>query len=607
MIISIRFENETPFTIAGVFKDIPPNSHLEGEILMPMQNLIDIYGLYYGFGGGDSYLGYVRLAPGTDPEVINEKLPSIWPKYWDVEKYEESGFIQRYYIAPIKDVHSGIKQIKQIVTLLGILGFAILLITTFNYVLLAISGLNRRAKGVGVHKFCGASSARIFKLFAYETGILLLFSLFLITLITLALKSNLPPFTHFVNFTNIMIIISVILLIFVIATAIPGLLFASIPAKQIYQKVIGSKKGWKKTLLLVQFSGIAFIVNILIIVFMQYRYSNTIDTGYEMDKIAMIELSALELQSEEEQLLQIETLKQELARLPFVEKVAEAGLSPLDGYSGESIVDTNDNLIFISRMAEIDADYMETLGYELIAGDFANKNGEIVVNEEFVKKMGWKDSPIGKEIRWQGKITGVVKNSISSVYHDIQPILFVIEEGGMSIFVSLTEMTPGNMAQLNELVQRLFPESGDEFVWLKSEYTSQHRTIAMIGVLISLAIIILMIITLMGLFGFIADEVRRRNKEIAIRKVFGADSSNIIQLITKSLLDVTLLSLLIGGVAAFFVGRLILQLIAMKIALTPLIFILGSIIVFMIIFLTSRIKTKQMLKRNPVESLQSNE
>lgn len=601
----LRMENETSFTIVGIFKDFPPNSQFSGDIIMPIRNLLEIWGFYYGFEGGDSFFGYVKLAPGTDPEIVNEKLPGIWHKYWDVEKYEEVGYLQRYYLTPLKTSHTGSKEIRLLITILAILGVTMLLITTFNYVLLSVSAINRRARTVGVHKFCGSSSAHIFKLFAWETLILIGFSFTIIVLIIIAFRSSIPLFDYFLNLKNISIVLLIILVISAITITIPGLMLASVPAKQIYQKVISSKRGWKQVLLLVQFSGIAFIINIIIITFAQYHFAMNLDVGYNMDNVAQIELRSLMVREEEEQILLIQTLQQELSRLPFVEHTATAEMSPLDGYGGAGITDSNHNTLFTARGVHADPNYLQTLGYELLAGRSFNKKREVVVNELFVEKMGWTDNPIGKEVPRYGTVVGVVKNPIGSVFRGILPTIFSMPiVNPLTLFVSMSEVTTESLTQLNQVVQEVIPNGAERFICIRTAYNSGNQFIAVIGYMIMAAVTLLILITLMGLLGFVADEIRRRSKEIAIRKVFGAESSDVIRMTLNSLLVTTLIALIIGSVAAFFTGRLLLQFFLLKITLSPLIFVAGSVIVCVIIFIATWLKTRLMLRNNPLENLQ---
>lgn len=146
-----------PYTVAGIFRDIPENSHLRFDAVASFINMKTQFGAYAGWGADDSYLGYIRLKPGVFPEQINQKIPALLPKYIDVERERKQGFDMELYIKPVSEIYTQSTEVKRMVVIMSVLAFALLFVAAMNYILNSVSSLPIRARSVGVHKCNGAS------------------------------------------------------------------------------------------------------------------------------------------------------------------------------------------------------------------------------------------------------------------------------------------------------------------------------------------------------------------------------------------------------------------------------------------------------------------
>ena len=154
------------------------------------------------------------------------------------------------------------------ISIMSLLGFAILFIAALNYVLISVSSLSYRAKAVGVHKCNGASGGSVFGMFLLETGIIILLSIGVMVLLLLNFREMIEE-TMEVQLTSlfvpgrIWVPMLVVLVLFVIGGVLPGRMFARIPVSQVFRRYTEGKKGWKRPLLFIQFMGVAFICGLM--------------------------------------------------------------------------------------------------------------------------------------------------------------------------------------------------------------------------------------------------------------------------------------------------------------------------------------------------------
>ena len=146
-----------------------------------------------------------------------------------------------------------------------ILGISILFITTLNYVLISISSLSRRAKSIGVHKCSGAGTGTVFGMFMWETGIIILLSLFLMVFLMFNFREFVEDTTaakleSLFAVERIWVPFGVTAVLFLIGGVLPGRIFSKIPVTQVFRRYTEGKKGWKRPLLFIQFAGVAFII-----------------------------------------------------------------------------------------------------------------------------------------------------------------------------------------------------------------------------------------------------------------------------------------------------------------------------------------------------------
>lgn len=612
----LKHGKNRPYIVQGVFKDIPENCHLRFDAVGSFGNMNNQFRFCTQWDCGDSFMGYVRLMPNVDPVSVDAKIPAFLRGHQDVDANIERGFEAAYYLAPVTKIHSGDENIKRMLVILSLLATVILFVASMNYVLISISSLAQRAKSVGVHKCNGASAKDIFSMFMYETAILIFCSIIIIVLVLMAFRSSIESITHasfgaLFSFANLWTSAGVVSILFLLSGIIPGRIFSSVPVTQVFRKTTSNNLYWKRGLLFVQFTGISFVLILLAIILKQYQTVTERDLGYISENVVYAKMNGVGGQNQEEFVHNVTTLKQEFERIPYVESASTHYSLPVFGYGGMPVTDEDNNWLFTARYSVYDGDYIPTMGIEFVAGDNFTGPDQVIVNETFIRKRGWKDNPIGKEVingkNSYGRIVGVVKDfPINSLYVEQQPILIEymrVSPGYLTL--RLSELTPERLKELNDKLLALYPNDDMGFSVLQDILTQQYVPVRHFRDSVLAAFVVVLLITIMGLYGYVSDEITRRSKEIAIRKVNGATARRIMQLLCRDITYIALPAIIIGILISVLIGRNWLQEFAVKTSLRPDVFIFCGIFILMGILLIITLRSWNVANENPVNSIKS--
>lgn len=283
---TVVYNKQMPMTVKGVYEDFPENSSLyRSQIVMSMATARKYDWGYWGWDGGDSYMACVRLRKSANLDNLNIKIK----KYIEEIRQEKGVTIS---LVPIKDfrIDSGSSSMRMIGILI-ILATVILFIVTLNYVLISISSMSRRAKSIGVHKCNGAGSGSIFAMFMWETVVVLVISLLLMGFLLLNFRDMIEDIlgvslNGLFGWENIWAPLCVVLFLLIIGGVLPGQLFSRVPVTQVFHRYTDGKKGWKRPLLFVQFSGVAFIFSLLTLILTQSYHIISKNRGFDYERVA---------------------------------------------------------------------------------------------------------------------------------------------------------------------------------------------------------------------------------------------------------------------------------------------------------------------------------
>ena len=602
----LNYNKEMQFTVKGTYADLPANATRRPEGVVSMPTSWNRGWGNYSWRGGDSYYEYIRFRPGADKEVVNARLDAMIQKYRPEEDKKAYGYTA--FVKPIRDVYRNEDQVKRMDTIMSILALAILFIAALNYVLISISSLTYRAKAVGVHKCSGASGGTVFSMFLLETGIIIVLALMLMALILLNFQEFIEDTTAAklsVLFApdRIWVPLAVVLVLFIVGGVLPGRLFARIPVSQVFRRYTEGKKGWKRPLLFVQFAGVAFICGLMYVVMAQYNYVKDKDMGYNPRRVAVG--SAYFGKAEES-----EPALHFFRGLSYVEEVSCAVSTPIWSYSGSMIQSESGQALFSTRTSRAPEDYFKMMGMTIKEGRPARATDELVVNEAFVERMRWGDKALNHPLRMEGenyKVVGILKDfHIGSFFEPQDVIIFgYTRTFGNAVHVRLKEPFAENLRRLNKDVAEAYPDKTIDFGGMEQEILNEYNPVRVFSNATILAAVTMFFIMLMGLIGYTTDEVRRRSKEIAIRKVNGAESTGILELLSKDILYVAGPAVIIGTLASWYVNGMWMEQFATQVPLTWVVYVLIALVILIIIVACVIWKSWKIANENPVNSIKS--
>lgn len=602
----LNYDKEMQFTVKGTYVDLPDNATMRPEGVVSMPTGWNRGWSNYSWRGGDSYYEYIRFRPGADKGVVNARLDALIQKYRPEEDKKAYGYTA--FVKPIRGVYRNEDQVKRMDFIMSILALAILFIAALNYVLISISSLTYRAKAVGVHKCSGASGGTVFSMFLLETGIIIVLALMLMGLILLNFQEFIEDTTAAklsVLFApdRIWVPSAVVLALFIVGGVLPGRLFARIPVSQVFRRYTEGKKGWKRPLLFVQFAGVAFICGLMYVVMAQYNYVKDKDMGYDPHCVA----SANAYFGKDEE---SESALHFFRGLPYIEEVSCAISSPVRSYSGSMVEGEGGQSLFSTRTSRAPEDYFKMMGMTFKEGRPARATDEIVVNEAFAERMRWGNKALNHPLRMEGKnykVVGVLKDfHIGSFYEPQDVIIFgYTRTFGNTVHVRLKEPFTENLRRLNKDVAEAYPGKTIDFEGMEQQILREYNPVRVFSNATILAAVTMFFIMLMGLIGYTTDEVRRRSKEIAIRKVNGAESIGILELLSKDILYVAGPAVIIGTLASWYVNGMWMEQFAAQVPLSWIVYVLIALTILIIIVACVIWKSWKIANENPVNSIKS--
>ena len=610
--------------IEGVFEDFPKTGSLDYDILLA----IETYGKQRtdNWNGNDRYKGYVKLMPGVDPNTLTDGIRKMQESHQPLKQIEASGNTFRYFLKPFSKMHTSAPEVRQMVILLSIVAALLILISLLNYILIVISSLVKRSKEVGVRKCYGAEGKHIYGMLTREALLHILLSLVLAGAIIFAGRSIVEnllgvPFQTLLVPQSIVAIVAVILFVLVISIVVPAELYQRIPVYAALKNYTENSRNWKLGLLGVQVLINVFLVVMMLIIGRQYQKVSHADTGYDYKNLYYFDMFDGDRQA-------LTRAHQTLKSLPEVSAVAAAYNLPFQGSSGDNVYlpDDDRELFNIADQYECSSDFYDLMGIEFLEGRAPKDSSEIVVDEKFVAKMAeftdWSDGAVGKQVFVTGHdrsrdtdrsyftISGVYKSyligNLTGV--DSRPsALFYGEIGSMSSWMPHTffKVRPEALPKVRQALEQALEGREINILSYEEQMRAAYADSKKMRNTMALGAVFSLLIALLGLIGFIRDESLRRSKEMAVRKINGATTRDILSVFAVDILKLSGVMAVVACIGAFFVARKWLEQFAEKVSLNPLYFIGGALLVLAIVLAVVVLNCLKIARANPVESLKN--
>jgi len=493
----------------------------------------------------------------------------------------------------------------------------LLLLACFNYMNVAIASVSLRLKEIGIRKVIGGSKRQV--ILQYMTENFMLCSLAIVSGTGIAYFFMVPafnslypinvPFAFSSLNTMILFFGGTLLFTTLLSGAYPSFYVSSFNSLSILK---GKEKFGGKSLLSKTMLGLQFVISFTTIVFSLLSVSNRDyfkkkDWGYQQQDVAYIPIHGKE---------QFFALRDLVSQQKNV--VAYAGSESHIGDDDElTNVQSPEKDIQVNRFP-IGFNYIETMGIQLKEGRLFNaatesdKQTSVLVNEAFVKKMGWSD-PLDRQVTFNGGtyfIIGVVYNFYFKDFDKIlEPALLnIVSEDQYNFFV--VKSTVGTLDQITGLIQKSWPSIAPDDAYLGHSQQEVFRSFyhdtesdSKIMYFISL---IALALACMGLFGLISYNLSRRMKEFSIRKIFGAGIPHIFRLMSQEYMIIVLAAFMIGSAIGYYLMAQLHEAVypdKMPLPQWPLVVTISMMVISVLLTVASQVY--RVVKENPVDTLRS--
>ena len=611
-------------TVGGIYEDIPLNSKLHGmEVMVSMPTITRI--MFDGrdnWVGNDRYESYVRLAKGIMPDDLKPQIEKMKRDNLPLDELKKAGVDLGFSVQPLVDYHTKDEGTRRMTWIVSILAAVLIGCAVMNYLLLVIGGISRRAKEMAVHQCYGAEARHIYQKVMTESIVHLLLSLILAALLLFLFKETIeelvgaPLMVLLLTGSNIWLIVSTCLVVLLITGFVPSWIYTHIPLAAAFKNYNHSHRIWKLLLLGLQFASATFLIILLIVVGRQYRMMVNDDPGYDYSTLGSLLVDGVSIE-------QRQLAMDELRKLSSVKGVTMSYANLTQHQSGDNILLPGDDREYmnIADLYYVGDGYFDVMEIPLVSGrTFTEQTDtlrEVMVSRKFEERMkelaGW-DQALGKQIictSFQGPYTivGVFEDTrIGSITNpDTRPsVCYYSRKPEQMHYILIRFQSMDGLEAANKLVKELVTDNPDISIvpynqMVTELYTDAHRfrTTVMIGGLVAL------IIALIGLIGYLAGEIARRQKEIAIRKVNGARIADVLKLFHTDILRVALPAVVIGATGAWYVARLWLEQFSEKTTLSPIILVGGALAVIIVILSVVCLGCYRVASSNPVNYLKT--
>jgi len=631
-VIELQRYPDRKLTIEGVFEELPENTYYKYDVLISMVST----GQFFSWDGSTNWLGNdryyaaVKLAPGVDTESLAPAVRKMQVKYQDIEQLEkqQGGMVLKYSFKPIRKLYSD--GVKNMILILTTIAFAVLFVSLLNYTLLTLSALIKRAKSSAIHKTCGAEARNLQQIIFSETSLLFLISIAGAVLVIIILK---PLFEAQVEHKLVSVLtpqviwplLFLIVVLVVLTSYLPGRFFSRIPVATAFRNYQQKRNRWKLVLLSMQFVGASFILTMLVIVSLQYDRVTTADHGYNVKGVYYSSTSGMEASK-------VSTVLNELRSMPGVEKVGLGCGVPVEGASGNNIhsPDGEKEIFNIADFYWVDENYLSILNIPVNEGEGFSKQNSVVndllISAKGAEKLkvfnGWK-SVIGEQVdiseHGTSTIRGVFPDFVIQTFTDpdVRPAVFYyypeekFEEIKASrsafsfyILVKANEKAEaGMLAKLTDTFNQFLPHQDAVIKSLEQEQKYSYQTEQGFRNAMMVGNAIILLITVIGLLGYTSNEAARRRKELAIRRISGANVPDLLRIFILDLEYVAIPAVLLGLTAAWITAHQWMQNFASKLPLHWGIFLICSLFVLLLVALVATVNYTRSANRNPVEAL----
>ena len=626
-------QDTTTLIVTGVLEDVPENSQLQFDALVPFSTIAEPD--WMNQWGGNWLNTYLELAPGTNVSALERKFPAYLKKYL-TERDNWKNY--ELFLLPLKEVHAGATDIgldnfnykqfdKNYTNLFFIIACIVLLIACVNFMNLSTARSAERAREVGIRKSVGAFRWQLSVQFIGESVILSLIAMvFAIGLVLLFLPSvnHLSDrdlqFDIFRNWKASLLIVAGAVVLGVIAGLYPAAYLSSFVPVKVLKGSVQTGRGkslLRNTLVVTQFSCAIFLIIATAFAVKQLEFMKNRSTGFDREQVVTIHFNRGSSEK-------FDNLKKDLLQNTLITGVT-ASQDVLGSHLDQSGIQfKGDGPLrrLTSTRLIVDHDYLTLYRIPLRLGrnfsaEKSAEGKEYIINEALAREL-LKDnskadmsSLLGKRFGFDslGTIVGIAKDfNFNSLHHKIETMFMFNTTnwgfGNMSVKINGSK-TKEALAFIQSVWQRNYPEVPFEYQFLDDHFEEIYKADSQISTIVGVLAILAIIISCLGLFGLASYSAEKRIKEVGIRKVLGASLQHIVLMLSKDFLKYVLIGALIAWPLSWLAVHKWLQDYAYRINISWWIFLMAVMIAVAIALSTTSFQAIKAAIANPVKSLRT--
>jgi ABC-type antimicrobial peptide transport system permease subunit len=625
---TLRKDNGNNVTVRGILANIPSNSHLQFDFILPMSSIAQTnYDIKNNVWDNFNFYTYIQLDKNFVPSAasiarLNNQMNQIYKKH-------ESGIKVDFHLQPLTSIHlhsnlqvdlTGHGNI-QYVNIFFIVAIFILAVACINFMNLATARSARRAKEVGLRKVIGAGRGQLIKQFLGESLLISFFALLISVALVLAF---LPVFNNIsekdlsINFSDGKLLLS--LLGISVATGLisgsyPALFLSGfLPVKVLKgnMKSMGGNLLFRNGLVVTQFIVSIVLLVGTVVIYKQLKFIREKNLGFDKENLLYMNMTG-DLWNKQQ------ALKSELQRNTLTSDFTIISDIPTNLTSGTVNIqwdgkDPKSQVVFPSMYVSedfINVFQMKILNGRSFSKEFKGDSSNYIVNEKALQVMGMTvTNAVGKPLSFQGNkgtIIGVVKDfNFKPVQQSIEPLVLCLNRWGGTVVV---RTGPGNteatIKALEKISRQLNPAYPFSYNFLDKDLANLYRGEQRLGSLFNVFAILAIFISCMGLYGLSAFMAEQRTKEIGVRKVLGASVFNIVFLLSGNFTRLILIAMVIAIPLSWFAINSWLDSFAYRINVSWIIFLVASLSALFIAWATVSYESVKAAIANPARSLRT--
>jgi putative ABC transport system permease protein len=637
----LNADGRRDYVVTGVVEDPPRNAHFHYDFLASVETYPDSRSPVWV---NNNYLTYFLLREGARAEAVKAKLSGLVRKFVGpqvqaaigitLDQFVASGGRYDYFIQPVKDIHLRSHYQGELepnsdiayVYIFSVVALGILAVAVINFVNLATARSARRAREVGIRKTLGSHRSRLVRQFLVESVLMAFLAVLLALLLVQVL---LPAFNQITGKTLAMPyaespyaipgLLALVLVVGVLAGTYPAFFLASFdPATVLKTETAGrSRKSRLRNVLVVfQFAVSVILIIGTFVVRRQMDYVRTRDLGFNKDQVVVVE-------KVDDIGNQIQAFKQALLANPRILSASNteeligddfgSSVFKLAGAAGEE-----NHLLYTIRT---DEDFAKAYEIELASGRYFEAGRPtdaeaVVINETAAREIGVTDAA-GQQIVAVGPtpaqsrtltLVGILKDfHFQSLHDEIRPLIMnYYAQQGFGRFLSV-RVRPENIRETVDFMDRTWRgfagNQAFEYKFFDDHFARLYQADERTGRIFLAFSILAAFVAGLGLFGLSAFVAEQRTKEIGIRKTLGASVGGVSLLLAGQFAKWVLAANVIAWPLGYYFMHRWLEKFAYRAALSPLLFLLASLLVLAFALLTVSYQTVKAATADPVKSL----